>query len=394
VNELNGNTIIAEIEAEYKKINAKWFMLHYRTIIGSAIFGFVLECIFGVINYASGILKISLSMYLLKYHIVPFLMNLVFILIGVWTVRLSKLEPRIKAYLISYIFVGICFSFYMVHNIFSSLYMIFFGPILFTLIYSDYIITATSALMAIAAKVISDIWIIWDTAKIRPGETFVDTIDFVISICVLCILSALCFIIIYFEKKKNAASILMEVERYQMRQKLITDELTKVYNRTALRYAFDNMEKNESGEGYLFAIIDIDNFKELNDRMGHDKGDQCLKEFGAILRADCGENALPVRFGGDEFCILFENSSIEEALEVCRKLQADLEKSVANRRSVVPVTISVGIAAYSKRLTARQLLKNSDIALYNAKAIKDNISVFEDLSAEIRSYYAEQNSAL
>ena len=63
-----------------------------------------------------------------------------------------------------------------------------------------------------------------------------------------------------FERKKNAASIQKEIEHYQTRQKLKIDELTEIYNRTALRKEFQKMEKDGSGCPYFFAMIDIGQF--------------------------------------------------------------------------------------------------------------------------------------
>ena len=180
-----------------------------------------------------------------------------------------------------------------------------------------------------------------------------------------------------FEKEKNSASIQKEIERHQIQQKLLTDELTDIYNRTALREEFQNMENDTIGNTYALVMIDLDNFKMLNDTMGHDKGDQCLREFGRILKNNCADS-LPFRFGGDEFCILFKNKTIEQIKDICEKIQNDLKVSEENKSSIL-LTASIGIARFTSQLSARQLLCNTDKALYHSKKMKNAICMFDDI---------------
>lgn len=72
---------------------------------------------------------------------------------------------------------------------------------------------------------------------------------------------------------------------------------------------------------YQLAMLDLDNFKQVNDTYGHQKGDRCLQVFGGVLREACGDSAKPFRFGGDEFCILFRGQEMGSAVETCRRIQ-------------------------------------------------------------------------
>ncbi|MHC1695575.1 MAG: GGDEF domain-containing protein [Eubacteriales bacterium] len=246
---------------------------------------------------------------------------------------------------------------------------------LLTVVYSDYILTTITAVTGIAAKVLSELFIVWDPNKYRPMDSELNTFNFIISNCILIAFLITCLIVIRFEREKNTASIQKEIERFKMRRKLLTDELTQVYNRTALRTAFQDMENDNTSNSYVFVMMDMDNFKTLNDTLGHHKGDDSLKVFGGILKKHCGD-AVPIRFGGDEFCVLFKNKSIQQVRKSCESIQRELRESCATQ-SGEPLTVSVGIASYDKGLTAAQLLKNSDIALYKAKETRDTICVYE-----------------
>lgn len=375
--DISENTNIVEIQNEYKRIDSHWLKLHYRTFIGLVLFSFVVECVLCTAFFSAGYVEIPLTKYILKYILSPLIVNTGLILIGFWAMYSPRLQQNAKAYCISLLIVGVCFVIFTVHSIFSSLYLIFAVPILLTVIYSNYTLTTVTAFLSILAKTISETVVTWDPDKLHPFDSAVGRINFAISLCILCALYAVCVIVIRFIKDKNSAIIQKEIERCQIQRKLITDELTQTYNRTALRKAFEEMEGDLSENTYIFVMIDLDNFKTLNDTMGHNNGDECLKEFGRILRENCSDNSLPVRFGGDEFCILFKNRPIEEVMETCIQIQDDLNESPVNHPTI-PVTASVGIAYYKKGMTASQLLKNTDDALYRSKTLKDSICIFDD----------------
>lgn len=373
---INENSIILEIESEYKRINKNWMRLHYNTFVGLVLFGSTVECMLGMTLFAIGYVEIPLIKYIIKYMAAPLLFNLIFILTGVWAMHSPRFRQPVKLYFISLLFVGVCFVFYSVHSIFNSLYLIFTLPILLTVIYGDYILTTVTALFSIAAKTVSEVFVNWDPDKIHPFDSTVCLTDFSISICILLAFYIACIVVIRFEREKNTASIQKEVERYQMQQKLITDKLTKIYNRTALRSAFQNMEADAAQTAYLFVMIDLDNFKQLNDTLGHDEGDEYLKEFGRILKRNC-QDAIPFRFGGDEFCILFKNKTMNETLNICRRIQSDLKESAVCQTSISQ-TASIGVARYQRPMSSTQLLRNTDAALYQAKEAKNCISIFEE----------------
>jgi diguanylate cyclase len=308
---------------------------------------------------------------------VPLFFNLALILTGIFVMRSSGISQKKKAYTVSLLFVGASFIFYMVHSIFFALFLMFTVPILMTVVYSDYALTTMVTAASLALKIISDLVIVWDPDKVNPLASDLGTIDFVISIFLLCVFYFVSMIVIRFGKEKNAASIQKEIEHYQMQQKLNRDELTEIYNRTALRKAFSSIQNDSEGNPYTFVMIDIDNFKALNDRFGHAAGDKCLKEFGGILKKNCYDGTMPFRFGGDEFCILFKDKPIENVVDTCREIQRDLKNSEVSRQRI-SVTASFGIAVYEKGMSVARLLKNTDEALYNAKDAKDSVCVFEN----------------
>lgn len=368
---------IIEIENEYKRIDSKWLRLHFHTSIGLVLFGFFIECILGFALYNVGEINLSIQRYIIKYFLTTITLNLFFISICYWAVHSSWLAQRFKSYFVSLLLVAICFVFFSVHSVFVSLYLIFTIPMLFTIVYGDYNLTTVTSLCSILAKVFSELFVKWDFDKPQLVNNNIEIADFIISLLILCVFYVVCIVIIHFEREKNAASIQKELERHQLKLRIQKDELTKINNRTALKYAFRSMEDDTSENTYIFVMVDIDNFKFVNDTLGHDEGDLFLIQFSNILKTNCAD-AIPFRFGGDEFCILFKNYELKMVIKICEKIQNDFRDIAAINYADLQLTVSFGIANYRAGESTTQLLKNADSALYSSKTIKNAIRIHKD----------------
>lgn len=377
------NKNIIEIENEYRKINNKWLRLHFKTAIYLVIFSLAMECIFGWILYKIGEIHIEISLYIIKYFVIPFTLNMFFVFITYCIFKSPRCNQNFKMYVVSLLYVAVCFILFSVHCIFSSLYLIFSVPILFTIVYGDYLLTTVTAICSISAEIISQLFMKWDPEKLDLTDNNVNLSNFMISLVILSAFYVVCLIVIHFERQKNAASIQKELERYQLQQKLHHDELTSINNRTALRNAFKRMEEDTTRCNYIFVMIDIDNFKVLNDTLGHARGDLFLSQFGNILKLNCLE-ATPFRFGGDEFCILFNNVDKRVVLRTCERIKREFNEFVSQNNIDLPLSVSFGIAQFSQGMDSMELLKNADSALYQSKTVKNAISIYEEEILESR----------
>lgn len=366
----------AEIRNEYKKTEENWLKLHFKTSFGLVVFIFIIECIMGYLLYKIGEIHTTIPRYIFKYLLWPMVSNLVFIIMGYWVVYVSKLKQKIKIYMISLFFVGICFTIFSVHSIFPSLYMIFTIPILFTVVYGDYSLTTVIASFSVFSKFFSEIFIKWDCDKVNILNNNIELVNFIISIFFLIAFYAVSIVVIFFERCKNAASIDKELERYRLKYKINNDELTSISNRNALQKAFVEIRNDKDGNQYIFAIIDIDNFKKLNDTLGHYKGDLVLFKLGNILKSSC-KDSMPFRFGGDEFCIIFKNTKLKAVIEKCVEIQKKFREVDLDNKINMQLTLSIGIASYSENMTTTKLFENADAALYKAKVKKNTICIYE-----------------
>lgn len=163
--------------------------------------------------------------------------------------------------------------------------------------------------------------------------------------------------ILYLESLANAAYV---------------DELTELYNRKYIDQYFAAEFKQARALGSTFPIVlfDIDDFKAVNDTLGHDAGDYVLREVSDIVRATIhNETNILGRYGGDEFLMLLTTSTPQEAVDVAERLRKSVDDHEFNYDGeAIPVTVSVGVAALQdSHRDPKDFYREVDKAMYDAK---------------------------
>ena len=157
-----------------------------------------------------------------------------------------------------------------------------------------------------------------------------------------------------------------------------TDELTRLANFRAFKEAL-NKEVERSrrfGHPFSLAYIDIDDFKAVNDTLGHDMGNQVLVETAKAIRSSLRKTDLPARIGGDEFTILFVESDSLSIKEVMKSIHQVLVRMTAEKGWAI--TFSIGVATfYGFDRTAEEFLGLTDNLMYTIKNTTKNSIIFE-----------------
>lgn len=174
----------------------------------------------------------------------------------------------------------------------------------------------------------------------------------------------------------EANEIELKKNYHHIEQLAYHDGLTGLYNRVAfMKYAYDIFHEDENQfKMHSIFFIDLDNFKNVNDTLGHDYGDMLLKQVASHLTECISDEDILARTGGDEFLILKKTVESNEALEVFAKSLIDIVKKPFYLDSeTAHVSMSVGIATFpTNGLSITELIKNADIAMYNAKTSGKN----------------------
>jgi diguanylate cyclase (GGDEF)-like protein len=152
----------------------------------------------------------------------------------------------------------------------------------------------------------------------------------------------------------------------------LTDGLTGLPNRRA----FDESLQTEVSRSLRGArplallYLDLDHFKDVNDRHGHPVGDEVLSGFADLLRRHARRGDLPARLGGDEFAIVLPQTGVSHAFIVAERVRKAVEAMPLGRSSPLPITVSVGAASFHGKALedAAELVREADEALYRAKA--------------------------
>ena len=154
------------------------------------------------------------------------------------------------------------------------------------------------------------------------------------------------------------------------------DELTRLYSRdvfdvTLLKYI---EESKRTHSPLCLILIDVDDFKQVNDQFGHQKGDEVLTEIGACINEIVREMDLAARYGGEELAIILPNTDIEKAYILGERIRDNVAKLTFQGFSVT-VSVGVGDMSLKKNNTPETLIKAADVALYKAKDMGKNRTV-------------------
>jgi diguanylate cyclase len=168
----------------------------------------------------------------------------------------------------------------------------------------------------------------------------------------------------------NARVRELEGELKRLSEEVSTDALTQVANRRGLAQAFEVETARAARDGRTLAVglIDIDNFKKLNDSLGHAAGDEALKALAGRVRTALRPTDQLARFGGEEFVVLLPATGQAEALEVLTRMQRELTASLfMHEGRDVFVTFSAGVTAWRAGEALDAAIERADAALYEAK---------------------------
>lgn len=150
--------------------------------------------------------------------------------------------------------------------------------------------------------------------------------------------------------------------RNRLQEMVDRDHLTNLYARSYLdRYVEESMVNDTSG---IFVLMDIDNFKQVNDTHGHQVGDSILKQIATVIDKKVEQVGIGARWGGEELALYFSEMSVEEGKKICAEL-LEIIPIYTNPS----VTVSVGLSGWSKKgdMDFHNLFHHADIALYEAK---------------------------
>ena len=163
----------------------------------------------------------------------------------------------------------------------------------------------------------------------------------------------------------------MERREAEQRRFALSDPLTGLLNRRALDDFGHRMARRRAGlrDAMAMLVLDLDHFKQVNDRHGHEAGDRLLKAFADVSEAGVRPTDQLFRIGGEEFCFVLPNTGLDDAITVAERIRMSFEATTIDTpHGPLSTTVSIGIAVTQIAVNVDVLLAAADAALYEAKA--------------------------
>lgn len=174
-----------------------------------------------------------------------------------------------------------------------------------------------------------------------------------------------------------ATTIALDLENVRLHRVAVTDALTGAYNRELLQQQLplEVANAHDHKTNLSVAMVDVDHFKSINDRFGHDVGDIVLADVARRLRSATRGGDVLVRYGGEEFLVVLPRADVSSGLEVGERMRLRVQEtpiviSKDDQRLELAVAVSIGVATLRLEQggeTAAELIKRADAALYAAK---------------------------
>ncbi|MCQ2516846.1 MAG: GGDEF domain-containing protein [Saccharofermentans sp.] len=361
------NTAIKQLDSELRAKIQK-IVLVFILVIS------VIEICLGAYFHLSHTMRQSLSEYVLFRIVVPFVLNVLLYLTLYFVNKSSKLSDVVRNRVSSSALIFLCGEVSLCHSYYIQLWTVTLFGLIFAGVFHDASFQKVQSYFCYACIVLAGICHIADYPDQLAYSIECIVVSEVVAIAVTYLASVL--------EKASSQRYLLNVkanegvEKYKMGYEY--DALTGVYSRGRLdELAKDVFTWSKSYEPVGIAMLDIDDFKKVNDTYGHDNGDVVLRQLGKLLAYFNDNKNICGRFGGEEFLIIFPNSTAEkdiDALNKVRELFQDIEFDFMDK----PITISVGYHACKFGSSFDASLKMADDALYESKRTGKNKVTVKD----------------
>lgn len=314
----------------------------------------------------------SIKRFLIKYMLIP---DSIIVLTLITTEFIYSYSKKFSKYLI------IATSIVMVYAVFFNVspsvagrQIVIIIPVLISVLYLDRRVLAVSCFI--------DLSILWLAYAIFPSQREILSIFELIIVTLGCASAAIIGIGVVSRgiHLLNSITALAHNEEKLIIEKSIidklskTDALTSLYNHRTFHDYIDTLLSQHKLYSFQIqlAIIDIDNFKKVNDTYGHWSGDIVLKEVASIITQTITPDDFAARYGGEEFAIIFIGKPLSDTLRMLEILREAISKKTFEVLENDSVTVSIGVCNYLNTDNKELLFKGADTALYSAKTSGKN----------------------
>lgn len=362
----------------------KWKNLCSKANLYIATLTFIAEVLGYFILKQQNMITDSISYYMFRYLVSPTIFNYGVVIVGRMLIKKQRFAGRRGDFIPLVQLMILCTSSSVTHHIFPIVTGSLCFPIFVSTVYDNPKITRNIWLCSYLG--VLAVFMERKFVEIYRGiacpylamETFVA--------CALTLAAYItCRILAQYQSEKKQIMDDMHQYELQLQEELNLETKTGLYNYSAFRNKlYKETEKSRFTEWPLMLLImDIDDFKKINDTYGHARGDEVLKRLAQVLKKHFHADEFPSRYGGEEFTVIVREGTIADLKARAEAMRRDFAAQIYGFMDE-PVTLSVGIVEWKKGMTDEKLFDCADKALYRAKELgKDRIVVWDDTYEKI-----------
>ncbi|MBE6014399.1 MAG: diguanylate cyclase [Lachnospiraceae bacterium] len=346
------------------RTEAKWRDKMYGACVAIVIIIFAADFLFYFLNKTGGRLHLSEQMSRIRFIYIPTIINVALLIIAYFPLKNKKLTNRVKNAVISSLLTLICITIMITNYVYTPLLALPALGILVSTLFADKVLT----LCITAAGMISVLITFFVAGNdLRYGDPTLVSDCGIAWIIIACAQITSNVIIGYNEDRVEYIS-----KQYHREQELSDmvkeDPLMNIKNRVTVGPTLSDKIRTYTPElPMCLMMLDIDDFKALNEKYGYPSGDEVLVKLGELLIEMENEYITPYRFGGEEILVLMENTGREQA----EKMTLDLLERFRNLRfsfnPEMQVTFSAGIKQFEPGIVAGQWISITDTEMFRAK---------------------------
>ena len=325
----------------YEDAYEKWRTAIFKANLICVGIVLIMEFLIWGIFEVQGLRLQPLGEYLVYYMFLPTFTNLMILIVGYVIMRFVHGDTKVMNYVPIIQMVCLCFILCVFHNLFSVLLCTFSFPIFLTAIFNDRKMTKRITILCIVGITLAQIL----GPFVTRSENEYQCAIWLVSLAVIACTNVISNVLIQFQKQKDKNLESVYRSRREALEQLKYDQKTGLYAHTSFQTGL--RELVEKGDRPAVAVLDIDDFKKVNDTYGHVKGDVVLLELARIMRSVCGDKYIAARFGGEEFAILFRGGNLVEYVRVVETIRQEFEQISFEFRQE-PVTVSIGLAMWKR----------------------------------------------
>lgn len=354
------------------KIYARWRVILFRLCVIFAATGTLVEIVIYLVDSSRTKLFLAENLYRFRFIYLPSSLNLIVILISGYCIHSKRISSTMKNAWCCILIYFLCANTHVIHYVYASLLPLPVIAIFISTFFANRILTlcltiASCCSLAIAAFM--------GAIELRKGDPQLSSDVGLAYLFIILTYTASNLLITFIREQLQALSESSKQE-HKLIEELQLDIMMGIFNRKALFSHIGKLVPRLSTQpdlddenAYALLILDIDNFKTVNDTYGHLNGDTVLLRLAKVLRMEENERVRSYRYGGEEIVVLFNKLPRNEIEESVNNLTQQFQQQRYEFAPELAITLSGGLAYWDKKFsTVNQWIQTADDALYCAKA--------------------------